>query len=107
MSDHLPVVAELNFGDYSFASESTEQNFQSIVQNPVTDMLTVRLRTDKPRDVTIDIYSTLGVQMRSYQTNVFDDEVVEYNISELTNGMYIVNIKSEGVSVSHRIVKVE
>ena len=32
---------------------------------------------------------------------------VEYDVSDLTNGLYIVNIKSEGVSVSHRVVKAE
>ena len=107
MSDHLPVVAELDFGDVGYASESTEQNFQSIVVNPVADMLTVRLRTEKPRDVTIDLYSPLGVLLRSYRVYVADDEVVEYGVSDLPTGLYIVNVKSEGVSVSHRVVKAE
>ena len=107
MSDHLPVVAELDFGDVGYASESTEQNFMSIVPNPIADKLTVRLRTEKPRDVTVDLYSPLGVLLRSYRAYVTDDEVVEYDVSDLTNGLYIVNIKSEGVSVSHRVVKAE
>lgn len=107
MSDHLPVVAELDFGDVGYASESTEQNFMSIVPNPIADKLIVRLRTEKPRDVTVDLYSPLGVLLRSYRAYVTDDEVVEYDVSDLTNGLYIVNIKSEGVSVSHRVVKAE
>lgn len=107
MSDHLPVVAELDFGEFGYASESTEQNFMSIVPNPIADKLTVRLRTEKPRDVTVDLYSPLGVLLRSYRAYVTDDEAVEYDVSDLTNGLYIVNIKSEGVSVSHRVVKAE
>ncbi len=107
MSDHLPVVAELDFGDVGYASESTESNFQSIVQNPVNDELVVRLRTEKPRDVTVYVYSALGKLVLSYFAQVAEDEVVVRDVSDLPNGVYIVSIKSEGVSVSHRVVKAE
>ena len=107
MSDHLPVVAELAFGDVGYASENTDAGFQSIVQNPMNDELVVRLRTEKPRDVDVNVYSSLGRLMLSYSVQVADDEVVIRDVSDLPNGFYIVNIKSEGVSVSHRVVKVE
>ncbi|MBO4614044.1 MAG: T9SS type A sorting domain-containing protein [Bacteroidales bacterium] len=107
MSDHLPVVAELDFGDVGYASESTDAGFQSIVQNPVSDVLTMRFRTEKPRDVSVDLYSSLGVLLRHYQANVLADEVLEYDVADLPNGAYIVNVRSEGVSVSHRVIKAE
>jgi len=107
MSDHLPIVAEFDFGDVGYASENTDASFQSIVQNPANDELVVRLRTEKPREVTVNVYSTLGRIVLSYSVEVADDEVVTRNISDLPNGVYIVSIKSEGVSVSHRVVKAE
>ena len=107
MSDHLPVVAELAFGDLGYASESTDAGFQSVVQNPVTDELVIRLRTEKPREVTVNVYSTLGINVLSYTIQVVDDEVVVRNVSDLPNGVYIVGIKSEGISVSHRVLKAE
>ena len=107
MSDHLPVVAELAFNNVGNASESTDAGFFSIVQNPVNDELVVRLRTEKPREVDVNVYSSLGRIVLSYSVQVADDEVVAYNVSDLPNGVYIVSIKSEGVSVSHRVVKVE
>ena len=107
MSDHLPVVAEFDFGDVGFASESTDAGFLSIVQNPVSDVLTMRIRTEKPREVSVDIYSSLGVLLRHYQENVLADEVLEYDVADLPNGAYIVNVRSEGVSVSHRVIKAE
>lgn len=107
MSDHLPVVAELDFGDVGYASESTDIGFQSVVQNPVNDELVVRLRTETPREVTVNLYSALGRLVLSYSVQVADDEVVACNVSGLPNGVYIVSIKSEGVSVSHRVVKAE
>ena len=45
--------------------------------------------------------------MLSYSVQVVDDEVVVRNVSDFPNGVYIVSIKSEGVSVSHRVVKVD
>ena len=107
MSDHLPVVAELDFGDVGYASESTDAGFLSIVQNPVSDVLTMRLRTEKPREVSVDLYSSIGVLLRHYQANVLADEVLEYDVADLPNGAYIVNVRSEGVSVSHRVIKAE
>ena len=107
MSDHLPVVAELAFGDVGYASESTEAGFQSVVQNPVNDELIVRLRTEKPREVDVNVYSLLGRVVLSFAVQVADDEVVVRDVSDLPNGVYIVGIKSEGVSVSHRVVKHE
>ena len=107
MSDHLPVVAELAFNNVGYASESTDAGFFSIVQNPVDDELVVRLRTEKPREVDVNVYSSLGRIVLSYSVQVADDEVVAHNVSDLPNGVYIVSIKSEGVSVSHRVVKVE
>ena len=107
MSDHLPVVAELAFGEVGYASENTDAGFQSIVQNPVNDELVIRLRTEKPREVDVNVYSSLGRIVLSYSVQVADDEVVVRNVSDLPNGVYIVSIKSEGVSVSHRVVKVE
>lgn len=107
MSDHLPIVAELAFGEVGYASENTDAGFQSIVQNPVNDELVLRLRTDKPREVTVSLYSALGRHVRSYQLMVAEDDVVANDVSDLPNGVYIVNIKSEGMSVSHRVVKAE
>lgn len=107
MSDHLPIVAELDFGDVGYASENTDDSFQSIVQNPVDDELVVRLRTEKPREVDVNVYSSLGRIVLSYSVQVADDEIIVKNVSDLQNGVYIVSIKSEGVSVSHRVVKVE
>ena len=107
MSDHLPVVAELTFNNVGYASESTDASFQSIVQNPANDELVVRLRTEMPREVDVNVYSALGRLVLSYSVQVADNEVVARNISDLPNGVYIVSIKSEGVSVSHRVVKAE
>ena len=107
MSDHLPVVAELAFGDIGYASENTDAGFQSIVQNPINDELVVRLRTEKPREVDVNVYSSIGRIVLSYSIQVADDEVVARGVSDLPKGVYIVSIRSEGVSVSHRVVKVE
>ena len=107
MSDHLPVVAELAFGDVGYASENTDAGFQSIVQNPVNNELVVRLRTEKPREVDVNVYSSLGRTVLSYSVQVAEDDVFVRDVSDLPNGVYIVGIKSEGVSVSHRVVKVE
>ena len=105
MSDHLPIVAELNFGEVGYASQSTSQDFQTIVTNPLSDELQFRIRTEVPREVSINVYSVLGTLAASYRVSVFDDEVFSYDISNLPQGMYIVNFESEGVNVSHRVVK--
>lgn len=105
LSDHLPIVAELNFGDVGYASQSTASDFQTIVTNPITEELQFRIRTEMPREVSVNVYSVLGTLAASYEVSVADDEVFSYDISNLPAGMYIVNFESEGVSVSHRVVK--
>ncbi|MCF0206477.1 MAG: hypothetical protein HUK15_03520, partial [Bacteroidales bacterium] len=105
MSDHLPVVAELSFGEVGFASLATDNSFEVIMQNPVTEELQFRLRTEIPRNVSVSVYSVLGNMEKQLEVMALYDDVFCFDISDLPKGMHIVNFNAEGVSTSHRVVK--
>lgn len=89
-----------SFNSSESATVKTESTIQlSIYPNPVQDILTVQV--EKPEDIqSISIYTIDGQLV--YSENYFVDHI---NTSELTTGMYYIQIKAENETAIEKFVK--
>ena len=93
------VTKTFNVIDCTFANENfTFNNFKSF-PNPVKNLLTI---SNASPIETIEISSILGQKMISKKIN---DIQTEIDLSQLSNGIYFVKVKSQGNDKTIKIVK--
>lgn len=86
---------------FPIAEKQNEQNVISIYPNPVTDILNVSLNSDSDNTI-VNIYSSTGQLLinQEYNQNNFI-----INTENLPEGIYILNINSNGKTNSCKFVK--
>jgi PKD repeat protein len=88
-------------------SEQEIVNGVSIYPNPVTDMMNIQLSVAKTAEYNITILNTLGeVVSLVYQGELkAGDNLLGYSGTDLSKGVYLVRVTSEGSSYTTRFVK--
>ena len=95
---------DFGFGEYhviflhgAMSVEDIEETSHNIYPNPVKDILTVSGEDMKQ----VSVYNALGQLVKSINCN---DNTVQINVSDLQNGMYIVNvISNDGVMTTSKV----
>ena len=95
---------DFGFGEYhviflhgAMSVEDIEETSHNIYPNPVKDVLTVSGEDMKQ----VTVYNALGQLVKSINCN---DNTVQINVSDLQNGMYIVNvISNDGVMTTSKV----
>lgn len=95
---------DFGFGEYhviflhgAMSVEDVEETSHNIYPNPVKDILTVSGEDMKQ----VSVYNALGQLVKSINCN---DDTVQINVSDLQNGMYIVNvISNDGVMTTSKV----
>lgn len=79
-------------------------NSLSLYPNPASNYVKLDMEMDQRRDVTLEVYSVTGVMMDrvSYGKNE-GSFVLDYNASNLSNGMYLFTIKTDGLERTERV----
>jgi len=88
---------------YTFTSieeNNALSNVISVYPNPFNDQVKINNETNLNIDITI-----LDVMGKVISTNKSNENTVTINTSELAHGMYLINVKSEKLSASYKIVK--
>ena len=103
------IVFDTSFVDPEVFPEVTENKIFSINPNPIDDRLTpLGFFLDQGKQVTISILDSEGRLVRVLRRNEFfnmGNNVINLNPSNLTAGVYIININGEGINMSERFVK--
>jgi len=81
-------------------AEVTKENF-SVYPNPANDVLTLNFDNINNAGLTLNIYNTTGELVRSETLRQNQQQI---NIGEISNGMYMVEIKSKGWSEKHKLI---
>lgn len=78
-----------------------------IYPNPASSSFNLSLQLKNANDVTMEIYDAKGQLMKQevYNNLGSNAEVKTINIDDLANGVYIVKLTSEKISVSKKLVK--
>ncbi|MDP5101808.1 MAG: T9SS type A sorting domain-containing protein, partial [Nonlabens sp.] len=79
----------------------------SVYPNPVKgDAITVNFGDSTVSNASVLIYNTLGQQVLSSTYNNISGGMIQVgNISGLTNGVYLMNISSNGSTITRRFIK--
>jgi hypothetical protein len=88
---------------YTFTSieeNNALSNVISVYPNPFNDQVKINNETNLNLDITI-----LDVMGKVISSNKSNENMVTINTSELAHGMYLINVKSEKLSASYKIVK--
>ena len=87
------------------ADENVQATF-ALYPNPVKNNLTLLLNSNKSELLDIDIYSINGVLVAQQRLNASSGtQQLNINTSDLSNGFYVVNIKSESYNLSQKFIK--
>jgi len=81
-------------------AEVAKENF-SVYPNPANDVLTLNFDNINNADLTLNIYNLAGELVRSETLRQNQQQI---NIEELSNGIYMVEIKSKGWSEKQKLI---
>ena len=76
----------------------------SAYPNPVSDYLLVNFTTTIPGDITISLINSNGMVMNEMKVKA-ENETVQINVSDLSQGLYILKINGSGFDQSLRVIK--
>ena len=103
------IESDGKFADMAYHNISTHEGNVSVDEmaketyhiypNPVNDLLTIVGNNIKQ----VDVYNTMGQLLKSV---VCEDSMVNINVEDLQNGMYIVNVIDNNDVVSSRKISV-
>lgn len=98
---------QFNLLDEHTSITEIEQSLDwKIYPNPVQDELNIKLATDSPKPVKIDIYNAAGLQLQNYMLkNSTELNHSGINVSNLPKGVYIVRITIDNQQLTGKFVK--
>lgn len=103
--DYSPMVFGNPFCSTNSVNEHAIENDFSIYPNPFTNSFTIDLNNPKTEKVEIFIYNILGETIyHSIQNN---QNIVTINLENISQGTYIVAIKTNNEIVSKKLLKTE
>jgi len=76
-----------------------------ILPNPVQDIATLQMDSEKSNDVTITLWDMNGQQLQSRILRKFNGiELLEMNVANYPNGNYLVSFQIEGSIMARQLV---
>ena len=76
-----------------------------VYPNPTTGKINIKLDQTNSADASIEIYDLRGKLLRSQKINDSSDSLINLDISDLSNGIYIVTLRSNKFSQHKKVVK--
>ncbi|MFI5219982.1 MAG: T9SS type A sorting domain-containing protein [Bacteroidia bacterium] len=68
----------------------------NVFPNPAADKITITFNTNTNSNAVLNIYNSIGVQVKSMPLSKLNDEKVALDISELSKGIYVIELINEG-----------
>ena len=82
------------------------QNVQ-LFPNPTSEIVNLQFNLAETQEIQIQVLNTLGQEVHSLQQSITPKEPIQLNISNLNDGIYILNISANNSSITKRVVKGE
>jgi len=92
----MKTVIETKCGSLTSVDDVNADNFYALYPNPATDFTSLKLNIKSGETVDVQIYSSLGQLMQSY--NYRNNGINEYTIdlSNFDNGVYFIRVNKDG-----------
>ncbi len=95
-----PAIASLNSNNLVI-----KESFGVIYPNPAIDVIHVPVILKESDDVIITIIDMNGGVRKLFKDQVYGEQIISLDISDLNDGMYILNIKSSKESRNQQFIK--
>ena len=106
-SDHLPLIADFQYklnNSYSMPDYSLQPQLK-IRPNPVHHTLNIEFQELTNRKVNFEIFNSIGIKIHEFDV-INDTRVVEYDVSHLTTGEYLLQIVQFDRAYTLKFVKI-
>lgn len=104
--DYLPMVFGYPNCSTNSISENELENGLLIYPNPFTNKLIIKFGDNRHENLEILIYSIVGKTVFSSSSHS-NQKMININLESLTEGTYIVMIKTDKSMITQKIIKVE
>jgi len=96
-------VDNLSFGSLitSIPEQTSENTSFSLFPNPASDIITLNIENTNNTDLTLNIYNVAGTMVKSEMHKQNNSQI---NVSDLSNGIYMVEIKSKALSGIQKLI---
>jgi hypothetical protein len=74
--------------------------------NPAQDILNIDIEIDQAKNLQFTVLNTQGQSILNFQRNLATKDLVQFAITDLPDGLYILNIQSESASHNLRFNKI-
>jgi hypothetical protein len=85
----------------SVTEQTTKNNEFSLYPNPASDIVTLNIENPSTADLTLNIYNVIGNLVKSEMLKQNQQQI---NIGNLSNGIYMVAIKSKDLTENRRLI---
>ena len=86
-------------------SEFTE-SIGDIFPNPATDRINISVNFSESSDIKLVLYNSNGQLIKDYTRKIYPGEnIIEFNINDLSNGIYLLKIADDTNQLTKRFVK--
>lgn len=98
-------IDNINIGTVGVEIVDNLENAVSVYPNPSNEMAFVRFTTNSTENIQITLVNTLGqvVYNQSYGTLGLGDQMLSFYTSDLTSGIYLVNLKVGEQTITKRL----
>ena len=79
----------------------------SVYPNPTSNLVSIKVANSEPGDITVQLFSLLGVKLLEYTNQISGSFTKEFDISHLTNGTYLMRVSLGNSDYSYRVVKLD
>ena len=107
MSDHLPVVMKI-FADTKLLSNPVKEIKSTQIfdfANPVNELLTLKYNGESEADVKVSLINQNGSVMLNTKVHLIPSDSYNFNVQNLSAGVYVLKIKSRKFTFTSKIVK--
>ena len=94
------ILKTINGGVLGITENNRSENF-TIYPNPAEDIITINTDKTRPISTNINIYNVAGSLVKTLLMNENQQNI---NVSDLSKGIYIVEIKSEELNERQKLI---
>ena len=85
--------------------EISELEFSRIYPNPTEGTFNVELNMNGSEELVVTLRNSLGQEIQQIQETLEGNSIISFEINELPNGVYFVEINGEFESITKRLIK--
>ncbi|MBL0310605.1 MAG: T9SS type A sorting domain-containing protein [Bacteroidetes bacterium] len=95
------IIKSINGGGILSVAELNESNSISVFPNPASDIFSLNVTRDIKSDLILDIYNLMGTLVK---TEIIKQNQQQINVGDLSNGIYLVEVKSKGFTANKKLI---